>query len=156
MTTGERQAFARKKLVQARKSKGLCIQCGKNPAILKPDGTRGSYCKKCLEMFRTAREKLVKKRGSCVRCPNPPQPGKKLCKKCEDELGMQRLNALATGLCIRCKKAPAEGDTLYCKKCMKIKVAMNKRRRRFKKDWQSYADDVLRTNKPHRKPADLE
>ena len=148
MTLRQRQSFATKKLHQARKDKGLCIQCGKNYTKLKPDGTKATYCYICLQKFRDVRNRLVQKRKSCSRCPNPQLSGKKLCQKCIDELETLRLQALAQGLCIRCKKAPMEPNekgepTLFCRACMKIKVDLNKRRKKFKKDWKNYGKDVV-------------
>ena len=146
MTPKERQKFASTKMKQLRRSRQQCISCGQ-PAASKPDGTPGSYCKKHLESFRVARQKLVKQRGSCSRCMNPPMPGKKLCKKCTDDLELVRLKALANGLCIRCKKKPIEPNekgeqTLHCRDCMKAKVDWNRRRKNFKKSWQDYAKDI--------------
>ena len=140
MTTKQRQKFASMKLKQARRNKGLCIQCGKNPAIIKPNGKRGIYCEDCLKQFRAAREKLIKKRGSCARCPNPPLPGKKLCQKCEDELKARRLQALKQGICIKCFKKKAEKDDKgnqmqVCRDCAKLKKDKEELRRetdRFK------------------------
>ena len=142
MTLRQRQAFATKKLHQARKAKGLCIQCGENFTRIKPDGTRAVYCDVCLQAFRDARNRLVQKRKSCSRCPNPPLPGKKLCQKCIDELETLRLQALAQGLCIRCKKRPAEKNkkgrqTLFCKECNKLKMDVE-RERKAKLHWSGY------------------
>jgi hypothetical protein len=145
----QRMNFALKKIKQARREKGQCIsggaKCSKPPEG--PDGKPGPYCKNHLESFRVARQKLVKKRGSCSRCPSPPIPGKKLCQKCTDELELVRLKALADGLCIRCKKVPMEPNekgeqTLHCRDCMKIKVALNKRRKQFIQNWKGYGKDV--------------
>jgi hypothetical protein len=153
----QRMTFALKKIKQARREKGQCISGG--PKCEKPpvgeDGKPGPYCKKHLESFRIARAKLAKKRGSCSRCPNPPEPGKKLCKKCKDELEMLRLKALDAGLCIRCKKKPMEPNekgepTLFCRDCMKVKVDLNKRRKRFKQGWQGYAQDVIGSQQAQR------
>jgi hypothetical protein len=134
MTLRQRQSFATKKLHQARKDKGLCIQCGKNYTKLKPDGTKATYCDVCLQLFRDARNRLVGKRKSCSRCPNPPLPGKKLCQKCTNELETLRLQALAQGLCLRCKKKPAEKNekgrqTLFCKDCNQSKKEVEKQRK---------------------------
>lgn len=148
----QRMHFAAKKIKQARRAKGQCISGGSKCAVppTGPDGKPGPYCKNHLESFRVAREKLAKKRGSCTRCPNPPEPGKKLCKKCKDDLELLRLKALDAGLCIRCKKKPMEPNekgeqTLFCRDCMKIKVGLNKRRKNFKQAWQGYAKNVQST-----------
>lgn len=161
MNHKERMNFAAKKLKQARREKGQCISGGPkcSPPPKDASGKPGPYCKKHLQSFRDARERLVKKRGSCTRCPNPPLPGKKLCQKCTDELESQRVAALASGLCIRCKKAPMEPNekgepTLFCRACMKIKVALNKRRKKFKKGWERYKNDILRVNQPPVKKPD--
>lgn len=129
MTTKERQVFASKKLDQVRRSKGLCPQCGKNPPINKPNGSKGTYCQTCLDMFRAARDRLIKKRGSCARCVNPPIPGKKLCQQCTDELTDRRKQALASGTCIKCFKKPAESGMQVCNDCAKKKVDVEKLRR---------------------------
>jgi hypothetical protein len=80
-------------------------------------------------MFRSARERLTKKRGSCARCPNPPLPGKKLCQKCSDELQSRRDAALASGTCLKCFKKPAEPGLQVCSNCAKIKTDVEKLRR---------------------------
>ncbi len=134
MTLKQRQSFATKKLHQARKSKGLCITCGIKPSIKKSDGTSGVYCEDCLRKFRDARNRLSKKRQSCVRCPNPPLPGQKLCQKCIDELHARREKALKSGICIKCFKKPAETDNRgipmqICKTCAKNKSDVEKLRR---------------------------
>lgn len=145
----QRMRFASKKLIDARRSKGQCISGGPKCELPSkgPDGKPGPYCEKHLASFRASRERLTKKRGSCSRCPNPPLPGKKLCKKCADELELQRITALANGLCIRCKKNPMEPNekgepTLFCRSCMKAKVDWNKQRNKFKQGWKDYAKDV--------------
>lgn len=76
MTPKKRQVFATKKLHQARRAKGLCIQCGVNYTRTKPDGTKAVYCDECLQNFKTIRNRLIQKRKSCSRCPNPPLPVK--------------------------------------------------------------------------------
>jgi hypothetical protein len=137
MNHKQRMSFALKKLHQARKEKGFCIQCGKNPPVKKKDGTQGSYCETCLQMFRNARTKLVKKRNSCSRCPNPPLPGQKLCQKCIDELQARRMKALEQGICIKCYKKPAAKPLQVCKDCAEIK-ADNEKIRKAKRNWSGY------------------
>jgi len=159
----QRMNFALKKLKIARREKGQCISGGSKCAVPPngADGRPGPYCTKHLESFRIARDKLAKKRGSCTCCPNPPVPGKKLCQKCTDELETLRLKALADGLCIRCKKVPMQPNekgepTLFCRDCMKIKVALNKRRKADVENWKEYGRDVVRAIKDrNRKPSNL-
>ena len=146
----QRMNFALKKIKQARRAKGQCISGGSKcePPPKKEDGTPGPYCKKHLESFRVTREKLATKRGSCTRCPNPPLPGKKLCKDCTDELQILRLTALNKGLCLRCKKVPAEKNergrqTLFCNDCNKIKQDTERARKKSIKNWKGYGRDVV-------------
>ena len=134
MNTRQRQKFATMKLHQARKAKGACIQCGASETRKKPDGTKATYCNTCLQGFRDARNRLVQKRKSCSRCSNPPLPNQKLCQTCTDDLSMLRYKALASGLCLRCKKEPADKNekgrqTLFCKNCNKEKQEMERKRK---------------------------
>lgn len=160
MSRTDRMAFARMKIKQARKERGICFFCGENPAIKKKDGSTGTYCQGCLDTLKEKRKKLAQHRNSCVRCPNPREPGKKLCTKCRKELEASRDKAKEQGLCIRCKKVPAEPNeqgemTQYCRKCMKIKVAQNKVRRQLVRGWKKYGKDVLDAIKQQkRKPTD--
>lgn len=146
----QRMNFALKKIKQARRAKGQCISGGPKcePPPKKEDGTPGPYCKKHLESFRATRERLAQKRGSCTRCPNPPLPGKKLCKDCTDELQILRLTALNKGFCLRCKKVPAEKNergrqTLFCSNCNQIKKDTEKARKKSIKNWRGYGRDVV-------------
>ncbi len=132
----QRMTFALKKLKQARLAKGQCVSGGPKcePPPKKEDGTPGPYCEKHLAQFRASRERLAQKRGSCTRCPNPPLPGQKLCQKCTDELQMGRYKALAAGLCLRCKKEPADKNakgrqTLFCKACNQAKKEVERQRK---------------------------
>jgi hypothetical protein len=152
MTYQQRMMFASKKIKQARRKKGQCIAGGPNcdPPIRKPDGTLGIYCKKHLESYRAARQRLIKARNSCVRCPNPPRPGKKLCQKCADEIDAIRNKAISAGLCMRCKKVPAEPPTKFCKACMIAKVERNKQLKMMKRGWRDYAKDIERSARERR------
>lgn len=134
MSPKERQKFASVKLKQARRAKGMCIQCGVGEPRNKPDGSKATYCDKCLQMFKDNRLKRTQQRQSCGRCANPPLPGKKLCQKCTNDLETLRIKALAQGLCIRCKKLPAVKNekgrqTLFCQSCNQEKKDMERQRK---------------------------
>lgn len=126
MTHKERMNFALKKLKQSRKAKGQCISGG--PKCELPIGG-GPYCEKHLQSFRDARQRLSQKRGSCVRCSNPPLPGKKLCQSCTDELQARRDKALEQGICIRCHENPAEPNMQVCRICANAKSRVERNRR---------------------------
>ena len=164
MSPEEQRTFASMRLKQARREKPeeerMCLQCGRNRPIKKRDGSLGVYCQVCLDAVKNRRKELTKQRKSCVRCPNPPLPGKKLCQKCSDELAQTRIEAEKQGFCQRCKKVPAEPNekgelTKFCKACMKIKVSLNQARKKYIKGWKSYGKDVLNVIKQQkRKPTD--
>jgi hypothetical protein len=126
MTHKERMNFALKKLKQARRAKGQCISGGPNCELPKEGGP---YCEKHLQSFRDARQRLAQKRGSCVRCPNPPLPGKKLCQNCTDELQARRDKAAEQGICIKCFKVPAASGLQVCKDCARKKTDVERVRR---------------------------
>lgn len=109
-----------KKLYDERKTLGLCIACGKNPAR---DGK--VKCKDCAEQHQSAR--LVrclkaKEDGLCTKCHKiKAVSGRSRCEKCRDQLCtlIKRRNRRSKekGICTACNSNKAMPGRTKCEKC---------------------------------------
>lgn len=125
----------KRKITAARRSQGICIQCGK---VKVPEGR--SRCAECLRKHQLAAKKIrdrYKENGLCYACgKQPPVAGTIHCENCLRKMRecqqAKRLLRKKQGLCIRCGKA-AEGHKTLCRACSE-KTRAEQQRSKVRKD----------------------
>ena len=113
--TSSAELLSRKRLYNARKASGICVDCGQHPA--KQSYTR---CEVCLQKRRNWWHERLDQ-GLCPKCGKPRQEDYTSCKVCRDRDAARadklRKSRRAALLCILCGKESVSPPYTICEPC---------------------------------------